>query len=159
MRLSPPQHRVLRARSVNTAALSDSAALWFQTPILEVLAWALAVFSMAWIGNGLFGFEWATERPLRIAFDLFAMATIIVVMLISYSLRKRWNRLHVLTLCSIAGDQCSALAIDSIRSATPEQLWSFALLVVCGYALLRLLTWLMHARNKVERQRLAREMW
>jgi hypothetical protein len=165
MRLSTPlrsphaRHAIgaTTARPVTRSA--SGVEMWLHTPIIEVLSWALAVFSVAWIGNAAFGFAWTSDRALRIAFDLFALGTIITIMVASYRVRGAWRRLHVLTLCAIAGDQFSALAMDSARHATPEQLWALTLVVVTGYALFRLVNWLRGGRESDDGQRLARDMW
>jgi hypothetical protein len=133
--------------------------MWLHTPIIEVLSWALAVFSVAWLGNAAFGFAWTSDRSLRIAFDLFALTAILIIMAASLRVRGSWRRLHILTLSSIAGDQLSALAIDSVRHASPEQLWALTMVTVCGYALFRLVSWLRKGRGNDDDQRLAREMW
>jgi uncharacterized membrane protein YfcA len=162
MRLSTPLRSPRNTRPVATyhpIAPESSAALWLHTPIIEVLSWAVAVFSVAWLGNAVFGFAWTSDRSLRIAFDLFALTSILAIMLASYRARGHWRRLHVLTLSSIAGDQFSALAIDSVRHASPEQLWALTLVAACAYGMFRLVSWMRARRSGDDDQRLARDMW
>jgi hypothetical protein len=62
-------------------------------------------------------------------------------MLISHLARGSWQRIHIVTMTAIAGDQVSALLVDAQRQTTPDHLWlaiGIAAAVVIGIRMVRL---------------------